>query len=240
MRTKSELRYPAKWIVILVLAIISVICVKLVYDLQLASGRRPYRFIFWNVFLAWLPAAFMVLMDWALLLPAGRFRQLAASGFFVLWLVFYPNAAYLVTDLLHVFVNYPVNPEARFWTVMPFWDHLLALFLTAVLGLLLSSFTLLSIHTEVRRRLGSAAGWVFACLMLGIGSFGIYIGRFIRWNTWDLWQNPRMIARDLPDLVFAAGQRSFAAHFCIKLFMVTFIFYTALYFFGYLHADRRG
>ncbi|GGA44885.1 DUF1361 domain-containing protein [Paenibacillus physcomitrellae] len=238
-RTKSELHYPAKWYVVLILALVTIVCLKTLYDFQLTSGRRPYLFIFWNMFLAWLPVVFMLLIDWALQLAPGGFRRLLLAGFGLLWLGFYPNAAYLVTDLLHVFANYPVETSTRFWLEIHFWDHLLAMLLTAVLGLLLGSFSLLSIHEEVRRRFGVFLGWLFAGLMLGLGSFGIYMGRFVRWNTWDLWENPRMIRQDLLDLVNDAGQRSFAVDFCMKMFMLTAGFYLILYFISFMQAGRR-
>jgi uncharacterized membrane protein len=240
MRSKTDLQYPVKGYVILALGILSAICLKQVYDLQLASGRRPYMFIFWNMFLAWLPVVFMLGMDWMLLKPKGTFRKAAGLLFFLLWLGFYPNSSYMVTDLLHMFLNFRINPDQSFWLEMPFWNHLTALFLTGVTGLLLGAFTLMSIHDEVRRRMGRGAGWVFAVMILALSSFGVFMGRFVRWNTWDIWQNPEMIKSDLLHLLFDEWERSLAVAFCSRFFLLTLGVYVVLYLFSWLQAGRRS
>ncbi len=99
------------------------------------------------------------------------------------WFFFFPNAPYLVTDLLHVFVRYSFDPTERFWIDVVFWQHLFTLFTIAILGVLLGSYSLFSVQSLVRISFGVITSWIFVIVVLILSSFGIYIGRFVRWNS---------------------------------------------------------
>ncbi|WP_223070538.1 DUF1361 domain-containing protein [Paenibacillus caui] len=240
MKRLAELNYPAKCYALLALGLLTAAGLKLVFDLQLLSGRRPYMFMFWNVFLAWLPVLFMLGLDGAFLLRSAPLRKIMILVFGALWLGFYPNAAYLVTDLLHMFANYQFDQRSRFWQELPFWNHLLALLLTSVLGLLLGAFSLHSVHQLVSRSLGRLAGWMFALAILALSSFGIYMGRFVRWNSWDILTSPAMMARDLLGLATDAAQLAHAISFCGRMFALTALTYLALYAFTGLKGNSPG
>ena len=119
------LGYPHKLYLLGLLLISSAINLKMLYDLWIPAGHQPYLFIFWNFFLAWLPVVFMLGLDLASVVKrrAVRFGLMLPLG--LLWLFFYPNAAYMVTDLLHVFANYEIDLNRRFCGDISFWRHVL-------------------------------------------------------------------------------------------------------------------
>lgn len=139
----------------------------------------------WNLFLAWTPYLFSLLAvslqrlfprQWMLLvIPAG------------LWLIFYPNAAYIVTDFLHL----EQRPD------VPLWYDILLLAAFSWTGVFLAIASLSAMQGLVKAYLGSFAGWLFAAIALGLSGLGIYLGRFERWNSWDLLFQPKNIAKDI-------------------------------------------
>lgn len=144
------------------------------------SGEWRFFFLLWNLFLAWLPLLF------AGLLPCRRgWPWRIGWGF--LWLLFLPNAPYLVTDLIHL------RPSAA----APLWYDALLLFTAAFTGLLLGLTSLARLQAAVARRVGARAGWAFATAALVLSSVGVYIGRFLRWNSWDLLTRPLPLLADL-------------------------------------------
>lgn len=145
------------------------------------SGIPAYLFLLWNLFLAWFPL-FAALTTYAL-----RRRPLLAMGPAVLWLLFLPNAPYLLTDLLHLGRGVGV----------PLWYDMLMLSTFALTGLLLGFASLELMHNLVAERLGAISGWFFAGSSLALSSVGVTIGRFLRWNSWDAVLRPTSLLVDL-------------------------------------------
>jgi uncharacterized membrane protein len=104
-----------------------------------------------------------------------------------LWLLFFPNAPYLVTDFLHLVEREPV----------PIWYDILMLATFAWTGVLLGFASLRAIQTIVADHLGQFASWLFVSGSLGLGGLGIYLGRFSRWNSWDVFSEPKAVLKDL-------------------------------------------
>ena len=114
----------------------------------------------------------------------------------VVWLLFLPNAPYLLTDLVHLG---PVR-EA------PFWFDVLLLASFAINGLLLGFAALAMVQQVVVRRFGSRWGWALALGALGLCGYGIYLGRFLRWNSWDALDSPGMLVRQVSTLTDPLSQ----------------------------------
>jgi uncharacterized membrane protein len=142
-----------------------------------------YGFLLWNLVLALIPLGAVTL---ARLADRGshRVRRLALLA---VWLLFLPNAPYLVTDLVHLRENPGV----------PFWYDLALLFSCAWNGLILGLLALHDAHGLVARRRGGGAGWALAALAVGLSGFGVYLGRFPRWNSWDVVTQPRALLADI-------------------------------------------
>jgi len=200
MEKLKSLQYPWKLYMWLALVLLTALDLAVLLDIRTDAGGRPYRFMVWNFFLAWLPAAAAVALDGLTLLHKGVPRTILLAGMGVLWLFFYPNSAYVLTDLLHVFRNYGFDPRQRFWSEIGFWHQLLPMLLAAVLGLLIACASLYSVHKLVTCAYGRLTGAAFAAVVLLLSSFGIYMGRFVRWNSWDVVFDPLMLLRDMKDL----------------------------------------
>ncbi len=170
-----------KWTTLLLLILVSLFSLTLVVVRVLYSGQINYVFLLWNLFLAWLPLLFALL---AIRWQKRPFLALAAA---FLWLLFFPNAPYLVTDLIHLRTFEPV----------PLWYDLILLLDFALLGLFLGLASLRIMHRLVNGRFGAFAGWSFVLFVLAVGGLGVYIGRFLRWNSWDLFTRPLALTADI-------------------------------------------
>ena len=149
------------------------------------SGHITYVSLVWNLFLAWIPW-FMALLAERSCRRAGRITLLAVL-YAVVWLLFFPNAPYILTDLLHLQVLPPI----------PVWFDLFLIFSFAWAGLFLGFSSLYTMQRLVAEKLGRALGWIFTLVILAVSSFGIYLGRFLRWNSWDVLVDPRGLAGDI-------------------------------------------
>ena len=97
-----------------------------------------------------------------------------------LWLLFLPNAPYIVTDFIHL---------APAWR-SPLWLDGAILSAFAWTGILLGFVSLYLVHAVVRHRFGARSGWAAVLGALALTSAGVYLGRFLRWNSWDLLVRP--------------------------------------------------
>lgn len=152
----------------------------------LRTGSLQYAFLAWNLFLAWIPYAISLAL--VAVGPARRlgWPLLAAAG--AVWLAFFPNATYLVTDLVHL------RPTGR----VPHWYDIGLFASFAFTGAMLAARSLSAMHDLVAERRGPVWGWVFAGTCLALSGVGLFLGRVLRWNSWDLFVRP---TERLPELV---------------------------------------
>ena len=150
------------------------------FRLYIGHDRLGYGLL-WNLFLAALP------LLWSSSFQNASARKLWvwASISFVLWILFLPNAPYLLTDLIHL------NPRPG----VPEWYILAMLLSCAATGTLIGYISLMDVHAAIERRFGFATGWLLAGCSLMLCGFGIYLGRFLRWNSWDALTHPLLFAR---------------------------------------------
>lgn len=180
-------RTQAPLIAALVLS--SALAVAMIAVRVVRADSTIYTFLVWNLFLAWVPLGFALLLWWVPQWPQrphGLSIALLAG-----WLLFFPNAPYIVTDLIHL--------AAR--SGIPLWYDAMMLFIFAWNGLLLGFVSLWIVHQIVERRLGVAAGWLMVGGALLASGFGIYLGRFLRWNSWDVVTAPHSLLGDIVHLL---------------------------------------
>ncbi len=159
----------------------SALCVALLELRERYPGGFEYGFLTWNLFLAWIPFVLaLALYDrdrrghgGVVLLP------LAAA-----WLLFLPNAPYIVTDFVHV---------GRIGGA-PLWYDAGMIAAFAVTGLVLGLASVLLVQAVVQRRFGTLVGWVMLLPVFLLCSAGIYLGRVHRFNSWDALTEPRSVA----------------------------------------------
>lgn len=143
----------------------------------------------WNVFLALLPLLFSMLVvkrD-----HQGKKGPLAAL-WWGLWLVFYPNAPYMATDLIHL-SRYAYNDGGIYMPSIRIWLGFIHIAGSALTGCLLGWLSLYLLHSVVRKRRGATAGWLFAAGAGLLSGFAIYVGRFLRFNSWDVLRPHRLL-----------------------------------------------
>jgi uncharacterized membrane protein len=133
-------------------------------------------FLIWNLFLAWVP----FLLSLLLCRSFQKYKWIVGIPLIGLWILFLPNAPYLITDLVHL------KPRDG----IPYWFDSSILFCFAFNGLLLGISSALLIHQEIRRYWNSYISWLFMISCFILSGYGIYLGRFLRWNSWDLFTNP--------------------------------------------------
>jgi uncharacterized membrane protein len=216
----KSLNYPGKLIAFGLLALVSLASTLWILNIKLASGRPPYTFIWWNMLLAWIPAVLTIILDVCYAMKRGGVRNLLLGGTGLVWLVFYPNTPYLITDMLHVFARYPFDPNERFWVANDFWNHTFAMLVVSLTGLIMGCVLLDSVRQLVRRSFGWAAGVLFAIIVLLLSSFAIYIGRFIRGNSWDIVKDPVSLYSQLAEIWSTPSTKEHMLHFCGMIFAV--------------------
>ena len=189
------------------------------------TGSGRYGFLIWNLFLAWIP---FIIADFTYTLTLKRswvYVGIPVAAF--VWLIFFPNAPYILTDFQHL-----ANTSGE----LPVWYDVMMLVWFAFTGLLLGMVSLFLMQEIVRREFGRWAGWAFVAAVAGLSSAGVYMGRFLRWNSWDILRDPTGIALYSVQSVQNPSLQSVAF---IGLFAAFFLFlYLTLYTFGHLLLER--
>lgn len=206
-------------LIFLALACASGVAVALVIVRSVASHQLNYFNLVWNLFLGWLPLGFAFF--------AGRCRTsprrfLACA---CLWLLFLPNSPYIVTDLVHLKPRPPV----------PFWFDILLVQSFVLTGLLLGFLSLYLMHRLVSLSYGWGIGWLFTLVILALTGFGIYLGRFERWNSWDLFTSPITLSADIWDMIRHPRANKTAYVFSALCGTFLFLAYAAFYALTALH-----
>jgi uncharacterized membrane protein len=147
-------------------------------------GTTNLLYLIWNLFLAWVPyviSLYFIKKD----MSVNRFIPI-----FIIWLIFFPNAPYLVTDVLHIVSSSP----AILW-----YDSLLFFFFGWI-GLFLGMISLFHVHQFLKVHLNYFFSEISIFGICFISSLGMYLGRFERKNSWDIFIHPLVVFRNLSSL----------------------------------------
>lgn len=139
------------------------------------SGSLLFIFLLWNIFLAWLPYMLSAYLSEKKPM-AGKTRWAVFLG----WLLFFPNSLYIVTDLVHLEID----------TSIPKWFDTILLFSSSIMGLMMAFVSLFRTERFLIRQFGKRPVPYLMGGILFLGSFGVYLGRFLRWNSWDVISHP--------------------------------------------------
>jgi uncharacterized membrane protein len=167
---------------------LSIFCFSLSIFRYIYSDTRMFLFLNWNLFLAFLPWMFSSIL---MIYPKLQNNKLILYGLVLSWLLFFPNSPYILTDLFHL----------RIHTTMPIWFDLLLLLSFAWVGLMFGFMSLWDIEKLLSKKINNKFIPAISIVLLFLGSFGIYIGRYLRWNSWDIFRQPYSLASDIGDQI---------------------------------------
>ena len=176
----------------------------------LVSDSLRFVFLYWNLVLAVVPA---VLAFWLVrrikLYGWYKWPQITLS---FIWLSFLPNSFYLVTDMVHLRANF----EASFY----FDVVMLSSFMLN--GLALGFYSVHLIHKEIRRYFSPNFTLAVIGMIFFLCSFATYLGRFVRWNTWDIILQPLGLLFDVSDRFINPAVHN-------ETYLATFSFFIVLF-----------
>jgi uncharacterized membrane protein len=146
------------------------------------TDSKLFLFLNWNLFLAFIPW-----MISTILIYKNTNRKSSLILLITSWLLFFPNSPYILTDLFHL----------RLHTSAPMWFDLIVILSFAWTGLIYGFISLLDIETLLKRYINGKIITIISVIFLFLASFGIYLGRFLRWNSWDIISNPFGLFNDV-------------------------------------------
>lgn len=200
------------------LILLSAIVIVLLIAIYVVYEDRQLSFLLWNLFLAWAPLLILYVIS---ALPKRLINKVISITLIAIWALFYPNAPYMVTSLLHT----PMSTSQLGLNIdILLWLKFSVVFISLWLGILLSFYALYPIHRTIISKTSKSFSHAFVIIISLLSSYGIYLGRFPRLNSWDIFYNPRR--------VFYVVQNSFNQNtlvFILLFALIIYTLYTSLY-----------
>ncbi len=196
--------------------------VLVLYEM-LFYGNWQNAFLLLNLLLAWIPFLLSLLIY--MLYNSGikaAFKRTFMLILGIIWFLFYPNAPYLLTDIIHIQTNdYVVLKNHVFIYNFKFvpWLELAQFILTILTGIIVGFLSLFLIHKIIANK-SRLISWIFVIFISLMSGFGIYVGRFLRLNSWEV-LNVFSTVKDF-DAVKIIG---FSSFFGIVWFLIYFSLY---------------
>lgn len=180
----------------------------------LYTGEGLFLFLTWNLFLAYLPFA---LSSWMEKRPEALRQPVFFYTAFAVWLLMVPNSFYIITDLFHL----------RIAERMPLWFDLALIFSFAWNALLMGTLSVRQVERLVEER-WKKSRTLFSMPVMFLIALGIYIGRYLRYNSWDVLTNPFQLLQDLLDLALHPVQNRFDWSMVVCYGLLLTLFYATL------------
>jgi uncharacterized membrane protein len=163
------------------LNLIVISCLAMVLARMLYAENIKLIFLIWNLFLAWIP-----FYTSTKLLDMNSRNKFKFYTILTICILFLPNAIYLVTDLIHL------KPRLG----VPFWYDVVILFSFSVMGLIYSTASFIHLERILRNIMKQKWALISLFVLALISGYGVYMGRVLRWNSWDALVNPLSVALD--------------------------------------------
>jgi uncharacterized membrane protein len=211
--------YTLKTLIIYRFQTIGLLFISILLSLVLLALRIKlnqsffYLFLVWNLFLAAIPYMITTYMISVPSLP--KFIKI---GLLLLWLLFLPNAPYIITDLLHL----------KYATSKMLWLDVLMVSSFAINGLVLFFLSLKDFENLLLQNINRNVKHIIIISTCFLTGFGMYIGRFLRFNSWDIIQNPTVLISEVFDILIAPKQHfeawiftaSFGCFLCFTYYLI--------------------
>jgi len=219
---KNLYNLTIKLMVITIIASFFVLC-RVIYQ-----DSIRYVFLIWNIFLIWLPFYF------SLIYTNYSFKAKYSPYIIgILWLIFYPNGPYIITDFIHLssynfygnkVFGFPFNSSLSIW-----YDFFL-ISIFVIIGLVLSFISLSIMHKDIEKKYNYLLGWIFIIIICIVSSFAIYLGRFTRVNSWEFVTNPLYLFN-----IIISSFNLQVLFFTILFSILIFIFYLTFFLMNKYH-----
>jgi uncharacterized membrane protein len=180
-----------------------------------------------NIGLAWIPLLCLLVL-WGLTEGKPRSHPLVTTVLLVVWLLFLPNAIYLMTELHHLAIPSDV----------PLWYDILAVFCVGTTGLLVALQCVSMVAAVLEQHFGRLFRRIVVISCLFLASFGMYLGRFLRLNSWDAFIQPVRLLKGVSQEMFAMGKLGEAMTYSVLYTLFLLIVYGFIY--PYSLPQRRG
>jgi uncharacterized membrane protein len=169
------------------LLIALVVCLVMILINAVTAKTSYYFFLPYNIFLAFFSPTFAIILKNRLhtqpwLKPSNLILTF-------LLLIFLPNSFYMITDLIHV--QYIIGIDVLY--------NIIFTNLAIFIGLIAGFISLYIFHVELLKRTYHRYAHIIIGILIIAISFAIYLGRYLRWNSWDILLNPSGILFDTSD-----------------------------------------
>jgi len=201
------------------LGLLSGLCVALFGVRVILTGALHLWFVLWNLALAWI--SLVIIWILANRLKKSRWLSWQNVSLSALWLIFLPNTWYVLTDFVHVSTNGEISQ---------LFDIVLTGALT-VCGFILGFTSLYLMHKQLLKRFSQRISGLLITLIILISSFAIYIGRDLRWNSWDVVTNPSGIIVNVSQRVIDPFGHPRAINMTGLFFVLIGVMYLAIWIF---------
>jgi uncharacterized membrane protein len=172
------------------------------------TGKYTFIWLIWNLLLALIP---YLITSWLQQRPAVQTNRLKFAAVSLIWLLFVPNSFYILTDLFHL---------GKF-TNVPNWFDLTLIISFAWNGLLLGVLSVRQMEKIMQPHLRGKHELLFIYPIMWLNALGVYIGRYPRFNSWDILTNPFKLITYLIELICHPVQWKYAWGMvaCFSIFM---------------------
>lgn len=178
---------------------LSLVTMALIFSVVVLMARIKlnnsfsYLFLIWNVSLAIIPFAITMYLN-----TKPNLSKLKIGFWFIVWLAFLPNAPYIVTDLIHI----------RTGNDSLLWLDVLVILSFALSGLFLFYLSIQDMLKLISLRFNKIPITTLTLIILFLCGFGVYLGRFLRYNSWEIISDPSVLIADIFNILILPFQHS--------------------------------
>jgi len=185
-------------------------------------GKFSFIYILWNIFLAFAP--FIISSLLLSFSKEGRLNKIVFIVGIFFWLLFIPNAPYIITDFIHLGVTRSI----------PIIYDVLLLFSSASVGLILGFHSLFHIEQIIKTKCQKNMASLFMGIIIIMISFGVYLGRFLRFNSWDIFINHTTLIKNIWK-IFSQS----TAHMEVYLYTLLFFVFLTLFYKAWKYSNTK-
>jgi uncharacterized membrane protein len=201
----------------LALAVSSLVSMLLYVIGIFSNYTSTFSYLPWNLFLAWLA---LVAAWWLIrVLSSHLWSSWYALFATLVWLLMLPNTFYMLSDIMHI---QGIAQSELLYDIIMFTSFILN-------GVILGFLSLSMVHRELVKRISARSAFTLIGIVLFLSSFAIYIGRDLRWNTWDIVTNPFSVLVDISNQFLSPLQHTQAFSITFGFFILLFSTYAVIW-----------